>query len=88
MRRIKCEVNEAEVFRGCPMVGEIDAFLAPFGLERTETDLHGGCWGDAVYTKRKRSRLVRRRRLAKPRLERLRADMSARSGQPCLCAMP
>jgi FkbM family methyltransferase len=58
MRRIKCEVNEAEVFRGCPMVGEIDAFLAPFGLERTETDLHGGCWGDAVYTRPARSRFL------------------------------
>lgn len=44
---IQCEVNTDEVFAGCAQVEQIDEFLS--GFRRTETDLHGGCWGDAIY---------------------------------------
>lgn len=46
------EVNRAELYKGCPMVEEIDAFLEPFGFERAETKWTGNGWGDALYVKR------------------------------------
>lgn len=51
--RMRIEVNTAEVFEGCPLVGDIDAHLAPLGFTRTDTDLYSeggmGAWGDAIY---------------------------------------
>lgn len=43
------EVNRAELYKGCPMVEEIDTYLAPFGFERRETKWTGNGWGDAYY---------------------------------------
>lgn len=45
------EVNEKELYKGCPNVKEIDDFLSQFGFTRvlTEMTIHG--WGDAVYIK-------------------------------------
>lgn len=46
---VRCEVNLEELYEGCPMIEDIDDFLADQGFERTETDLYGGSWGDATY---------------------------------------
>lgn len=51
IRWLKCEVNVDEVFTGCALMEEIDEFLFPLGFQRTTTDLHGGCWGDAIYSR-------------------------------------
>jgi FkbM family methyltransferase len=48
--RITLEVNTEEVFEGCALIEDLDAFLGP-EFTRTHTDLYGGCWGDAVYTR-------------------------------------
>lgn len=49
---IYCEVNTEEMYHGCPMVHDIDAFLAGYGFNRVETNLIGVSWGDAVYVKK------------------------------------
>lgn len=45
------EVNRAEVYENCPMVEELDEFLAPYGFKRVETSWDGYTWGDALYIK-------------------------------------
>jgi FkbM family methyltransferase len=44
------EVNKAELYKGCPMVEEIDTFLKDF--ERVEIKLTTWGWGDAFYIKK------------------------------------
>ena len=51
---IMTEVNRAEVYKGCPMVSELDDFLSEYGFVRVETSWAGYTWGDALYVKRKR----------------------------------
>lgn len=46
---ILAEVNRAPVYDGCPMVGEIDAYLENHGYARIMTSWDGGTWGDALY---------------------------------------
>jgi FkbM family methyltransferase len=50
IQRLVCEVNLDEVYEGCALVDEVDAFLDEHGFRRTALDLHarGGC-GDATY---------------------------------------
>ena len=45
------EVNRDELYQGCAMVNEIDAFMNLYGLERVETKWTGFGWGDALYMK-------------------------------------
>lgn len=46
------EVNQAYLYRDCPLVDEIDSYLAPFGFKRVETKWAGNTnWGDALYVK-------------------------------------
>lgn len=45
------EINRAEVYENAPHVDELDAFLAPYGFKRVETDWSGDTWGDAFYIK-------------------------------------
>ena len=45
------EVNERELYRGCALIGEIDAFLLARGLRRVETSITGHGWGDALYVR-------------------------------------
>ena len=45
------EVNEKELYKGCALLGEMDAFLAERGFRRVEmVMLHHG-WGDALYVR-------------------------------------
>lgn len=44
------EVNKAELYKGCPLVEEIDTFLSPY-MARVETSWTGAGWGDAFYMK-------------------------------------
>lgn len=46
---IMLEINRAEVYIGCPMVEELDAFLATYGFKRVEDSWAGGTWGDGFY---------------------------------------
>lgn len=46
------EVNEKHLYQGCPLVGEIDNFLAQFGFKGIETKMTGSGWGDKFYVKR------------------------------------
>jgi hypothetical protein len=48
---ILCEVNRAELYRGCPMVEEIDSFLNDYGFKRDITSWDGHTWGDALYVR-------------------------------------
>ena len=45
------EVNRDEVYKDCPMVGDLDAFLSDYNFSRVETTWDGGTWGDALYVK-------------------------------------
>ena len=52
VKALVCEVNRAEVYKGCPMVGEIDEFLLKFQFARLEIDWSQGItWSDAFYFK-------------------------------------
>jgi FkbM family methyltransferase len=48
---ISSEVNFIEIYENCPMVGDLDDFLATYGFQRilTRRLIHG--WGDALYAK-------------------------------------
>ena len=45
------EVNTEEVYKGCPLVQDIDAHLAQFGLFPKETKMMKQGWGDRYYGK-------------------------------------
>ena len=47
------EVNTEEVYVGCALLSQLDAFLLPYGLERVVTLMTPWGWGDAVFVKRK-----------------------------------
>lgn len=44
------EVNQKPLYVGCPMIEEIDAFLA--GFDRVATEWTGWGWGDAFWVRR------------------------------------
>jgi FkbM family methyltransferase len=47
---IYTEVNCDYVYKGCPLIDEIDEYLKKFNFERVETIWQHGCkWGDAFY---------------------------------------
>lgn len=47
------EVNKDYLYVGCPLVEELDVYLAKFGFERVETLWSGNTnWGDALYCKK------------------------------------
>lgn len=52
VKLVLVEVNQEELYRGCPMVEELDEFLSQFALERKWTNWAGGTWGDAIYIKK------------------------------------
>lgn len=45
------EINRDEVYEGCPMVEEIDLFLAEAGFNRVLTCWQSESWGDGFYIK-------------------------------------
>jgi len=48
---ILCEVNRAELYKGCPMVNDIDEYLKKYNFVREVTSWDGYTWGDALYCK-------------------------------------
>lgn len=47
------EVNQAELYKGCPHVNDLDLFMTGFHFERVETRWAGNTgWGDALYIRR------------------------------------
>jgi len=50
---IYSEVNSDYVYEGCALIGEIDEYLAQFGLHRVETKwAEDYQWGDAFYIRK------------------------------------
>lgn len=46
------EVNKDHLYEGCPLIGELDVYLANFGFTRKETRWCGNFgWGDALYVR-------------------------------------
>ena len=45
------EVNEKELYKGCALLGEMDAFLAERGFRRVEMVMLQHGWGDALYVR-------------------------------------
>lgn len=43
------EVNERELYKGCPLVQEIDRYLGCFGFVGKETKMTNHGWGDKYY---------------------------------------
>lgn len=48
---IYSEVNTRHLYKGCPLIQDIDSFLEMFGFTRLLTSLTGHGWGDAFYFK-------------------------------------
>lgn len=50
VKALYLEVNTEEVYKGCPLIGDIDTYLGERGFERVLTSMWGNCgWGDALY---------------------------------------
>lgn len=49
---IMCEVNNAEVYKGCAIINQLDYYLTKYKFRRVETEWNG-YWGDAIYIKNK-----------------------------------
>jgi FkbM family methyltransferase len=45
------EVNERELYKGCPRIADIDAFLGLKGFLGRESKMTGNGWGDKFYTR-------------------------------------
>jgi hypothetical protein len=45
------EVNEKELYKNCPLIGDIDNFLINYGFKRVLTKMTCHGWGDALYIK-------------------------------------
>jgi FkbM family methyltransferase len=50
---IYLEVNEEELYKGCPLITEIDDFLKEYNFTRIATEMTEFKWGDAIYVKNK-----------------------------------
>ncbi len=48
---IYSEVNTEEVYKGCGLLSEMDAFLATHGFSRLQTKMTDCGWGDALWVK-------------------------------------
>ena len=48
---IYLEVNQAELYKGCGKIGEVDQFLMTHGFKRVITRMTGHGWGDALYVR-------------------------------------
>jgi len=46
------EVNERELYQGCPLVREIDDYLSRFGFSGMEVKMTNHGWGDKFYRRR------------------------------------
>lgn len=49
MDYIYTEVNLEEVYKGCALLDEIDAYLRRYGFVRVEMKITKAYWGDALY---------------------------------------
>jgi len=45
------EVNEDELYKGCPRTKDVDEYLAQFGFVGVETKMTGAGWGDKYYVR-------------------------------------
>lgn len=55
LAKITCivtEVNTKELYAGCPLIEDLDAFLLQQGFLRVYTSLTSHGWGDAIYVRR------------------------------------
>lgn len=43
------EINEKELYKGCPLAPEIDGYMQVFGFKTMETEMTGSGWGDRFY---------------------------------------
>jgi FkbM family methyltransferase len=48
---IYCEVNEKELYKGCGLLGDLDALLATYQFKRVATEMTVHGWGDALYVR-------------------------------------
>lgn len=51
LKGIYLEVNAEQLYKGIPVVSEIDAYLAQFNFMRCKTVWSNAGWGDALYIK-------------------------------------
>jgi FkbM family methyltransferase len=46
-----CEVNTEEVYKGCGVLSDLDAFLQEKGFHRVKINMTDRGWGDALYVR-------------------------------------
>ena len=49
---IVTEVSCTELYKGCALIEDLDAFLLKHGFRRINTLVNGFSWGDALYLKK------------------------------------
>lgn len=52
IRAVYSEINFQELYKGCCLVQDLDAFLADFGFKRLLTAAPEKTWGDALYVRK------------------------------------
>ncbi len=53
VQAISAEINREELYEGCALVGEVDAWLGARGFDRVETEWCGETWGEAIFVRRR-----------------------------------
>jgi FkbM family methyltransferase len=62
---IYTEINKIELYEGCALVGQLDAYLDTLGFFRADTCwVPGKGWGDALYLRKRSLRWISLRRVA------------------------
>lgn len=51
VKLIITEFSTKEMYKGCPLLSDMDEFLLKQGFNRIETFWQDDCWGDAAYVK-------------------------------------
>lgn len=49
---IYTEINTTELYKGCPVLEDLDAYLFAYNFKRVECIVCDSGWGDAIYIKR------------------------------------
>lgn len=63
IKYIFCEVNQSEIYEGCPYVKDIDFFLEEHGFKRVYiTRIRNKSWGNALYKRIKNEIILDRNR--------------------------
>lgn len=89
---IQTEVNLVEMYDGCPLLEDLDAYLGLYGFKRVETSITAALWGEAFYVQSNISsselkksiseaKKIRRKYIKENRIRKLKSQWRIRFGK-------